>query len=101
MQGNWAKIMDRGEVLIEKVAKEFLVEGSQIENRDDPYTADDYIPTPKNIPDDFLNSFDLNEHFNYNQKEEEEKRNLKTKMISHQRRNKDKIKVKLTEDFIT
>ena len=64
--------MDRGDVLIEKVAEKFLVEGSEIENRDGPYTADHYIPTPKNIPADFLHSFDQNEHYNYNQKEEEE-----------------------------
>ena len=48
-----------------------MVEGSQIENRDGLYTADDYIPTPKNIHADFLNSFDQNEHYNYNEKEEE------------------------------
>ena len=65
--------MDRGDVSIEKVAEQFLVEGSEIENRDGPYTADDCIPTPKNIPDDFLHSFDQNEHYNYNEKEEEEK----------------------------
>ena len=47
------QIMDRGDVLIEKVAEQFLVEGSEIENRDGPYTADDYIPTPKNIHADF------------------------------------------------
>ena len=52
--------MDRGDVSIEKVAEQFLVEGSEIENRDDSYTADHYIPTPKNIPDDFLHSFDQN-----------------------------------------
>ena len=56
------QIMDRGDVSIEKVAEQFLVEGSEIENRDDPYTSDDYIPTPMNIPADFLNSFDQNEH---------------------------------------
>ena len=38
----------------------FLVEDSQIENRDSPYTADDYIPTPNNISADFLHSFDQN-----------------------------------------
>ena len=31
----------------------FLVEGSEIENRDGPYNADFYIPTLKNIPADF------------------------------------------------
>ena len=35
------QIMDRGDVSIEKVAKQFLVEGSEIENRDSLYTADD------------------------------------------------------------
>ena len=64
--------MDRGNVSIEKVAEQFLVEGSEIENRDGSYTADDYIPTPKNISADFLHSFDQNEHYNYNEKEEEE-----------------------------
>ena len=64
-----------------------------------PYTANDYIPTPKNIQDDFLLSFDQNEH--YNEKEEEEKRNLKTKMISHQRRKMDKLKGNLAENFTT
>ena len=51
-----------------------MVEGSKIENRDGPYTADDYIPTPKNNHADFLHSFDQNEHNNYNEKEEEEKK---------------------------
>ena len=68
------QIMDRGDVSIEKVAEQFLVEGSEIENRDGPYTADDYIPTSKNIPADFLHNFDQNEHYNYNEKEEEEKK---------------------------
>ena len=68
------QIMDRGDVSIEKVAQQFLVEGSEIENRDGPYTAYDYIPTPKNILADFLHSFDQNEHYNYNEKEEEEKK---------------------------
>ena len=54
--------MDRGDVSIENVAKQFLVEGSEIENRDGLYTDDDYIPTPKNIPADFLHSFEQNEH---------------------------------------
>ena len=57
-QGNWAKIMDRADVLIEKVTEQFLVEGSEIENRDGPYTADYYILTPKNIPADLLHSFE-------------------------------------------
>ena len=66
--------MDRGDVSIEKVAEQFLVEGSEIENRDGPYTADNYIPTPKSIPADFLHSFDQNKHYHYNNKEEEEKK---------------------------
>ena len=86
------QIMDRGDVSIEKVTEQFLAEGSEIENRDGPYTADDYIPTPKNISADFLHSFDKNEHYNYNEKEEEEKKSLKTNMISRQRRKMDKIK---------
>ena len=69
--------MDRGNVSIEKVVEQFLVEGSEIENRDGPYTADDYIPTPKNNHADFLHSFGQNEHYNYNEKEEEEKKSLK------------------------
>ena len=52
------KIMDKGDVSIEKVTEQILVGGSEIENRDSPYTADDYIPTPNNIPADLLNSFD-------------------------------------------
>ena len=88
------QIMDRGDVLIENVAEQFLVEGSEIENRDGPYTADDYIPTSKNIIADSLHSFDQNEHFNYNEKEEEEKMSLKTKMISLQKRKMDKVKGK-------
>ena len=68
------QIMDRGDVSIEKVVEQFLEERSEIENRDGPYTADDYIPTPKNIQDDFMNSFDHNEHYNYNEKEEEGKK---------------------------
>ena len=95
------QIMDRGDVSIEKVAEQFLVEGSEIENRDGPYTADDYIPTSKNIPADFLHSFDQNEHHNYNEKEEEKKRSLKTKMIFHQRRKMNKIKGKWAENFTT
>ena len=66
--------MDQGDVSIEKVDEQFLVEWSEYEKRDDPYTADDYIPTPKNIPADFLHSFDQNEHYNYNEKEEEGKK---------------------------
>ena len=54
------QIMDRGDVSIEKVIEQFLVERSEIENRDVPYISDDYIPTPKNIPVDFLHSFDQN-----------------------------------------
>ena len=86
--------MDRGDVSIEKVAEQFLVEGSEIENRDGPYTADDHIPTPKNIPANFLHSFDQNEHYNYNEKEEEKIRSPKTRMISLQRRKMDKVKGK-------
>ena len=40
------QLMNRGDVSIEKVAKQFLVEGKEIKNRDGPYTADEYIPTP-------------------------------------------------------
>ena len=80
--------MDRGGVSIEKVVEQFLVEGSEIEYRNGPYTADYYIPTPKNIPDDFLHSFEQSEHYNYNEKRK--KRSLKTKMIPHQRRKIDK-----------
>ena len=65
--------MDRSDVSIEKVAEKFLVEGLVIENTDGPYTADDYILTPNNIPADFLHSFDQNEHYNYNEKEEVKK----------------------------
>ena len=56
-----------------EVTEQFLVENLEIENRDGPYTADDYIPTPKNIPADFQPSFDQNKHYNYNQKEEDKK----------------------------
>ena len=49
------QIMNRGDVSIEKVAEQFLVEGSEIENKDGTYT-DDYIPTSKNIPADFLHN---------------------------------------------
>ena len=48
------QIMDRGNVSIEKVSEQFYVEGSEIENRDGPYTVDDNIPTPKNNHADFL-----------------------------------------------
>ena len=90
--------MNQGNVSIEKVAEQFLVEGSKFENRVGPYTADDDIPTPKNIPANFLHSFDQNEHNNYNEKEEDEKRSLKTKIISRQKRkmeNKEKINKEL------
>ena len=86
--------MNQGNVSIEKVAEQFLVEVSKFENRVGPYTADDYIPTPKNIPANFLHSFDQNEHYNYNEKEEDEKRRLKTKIISRQKRKIEKIKGK-------
>ena len=56
--------MNRGDVLIEKVAEKFLVEGSEIENRDGLFIADDSIPTPKNIPTDFLHSFEQSKHYN-------------------------------------
>ena len=94
------QIMDRGDVSIKKVAQKFLIEGSDIENRDSPFTADDNIPTPKNIPADFLHSFDQNEHYNYNEKEEEEK-NLKMKMISLQRRKMNKVKGKWKKNLTT
>ena len=51
------QIMDRGDVSIEKVAEQILVEGSEIENKDGPCTFDDYILPPKNIPAYFLHSF--------------------------------------------
>ena len=76
-----------------------MVERSEIENRDDPYTADDYIPTPKNIHADFLHSFDQNEHYNYNEKEEEKKKepqnedNLSSKEQDEQ--NKEKMSKEL------
>ena len=85
------QIIDRRDVSIEKVAEQFLVEGKEIKNRNGHYITDYYIPTPKNISADFLHSFDENEHYNYNQKGEEERR-LKTKMISHEKRKMDKIK---------
>ena len=50
--------MDLGDVLIEKIAEQFLVEGKEIENRDGPNTADDYIPTLKDVPADLLHTFD-------------------------------------------
>ena len=67
------QIIDQEDVSIEKVADKILIEGSKIENRDGPYTADDCIPSPKNILVDLLHSFDQNELYNYNQKEEEKK----------------------------
>ena len=56
------KIMDRGNASIEKIAEHFLVEGSEIKNRNGPYTADECIPILKNIPAYFLHSFSQNEH---------------------------------------
>ena len=56
-QWNWAKIMDRDDVSIEKVAEQFLVEGSEIEKRDGPYTDDHYINAQKNILNDFMHIF--------------------------------------------
>ena len=53
-----------------------MVEGSEIENRDGPYIAGDYLRSPKNISADFLNSFDQIKHYNYNRKEEEKKEPL-------------------------
>ena len=66
--------MDRGDVSIEKVAKQFWEGRSEIENRDGPYTADDYIPTLKNTPADFLHSFDQNGYYNYSKKDQEKKK---------------------------
>ena len=54
------QIINRGDVSIDKAAKQFFVERSEIKNRDDPYIANDYILTPKNIPVDLLHSFDQN-----------------------------------------
>ena len=71
--------MNRGDVSIQKIAEQFFAEGSEIENRDSTYTTDDDIPTSKNIPADFLHSFDQNEHYNYNEKEEEEKKKPQNK----------------------
>ena len=58
--------MDRGDVSIEKVAEQFLVEDKEIEIRVGSYFVDDFIPTSKNISADLLHSFDQNEHYNYN-----------------------------------
>ena len=88
------QIMDRGDVSIEKVAEQFLVEGSEIENRDGHYTADDYILTSKNIPADFLHSFDQKNTIIIMRRKKRKKRSLKTKMISLQRRKMDKVKGK-------
>ena len=67
------KIIDQGDVSIEKVAEQFLEEDSEIKNGDGTYTADDYILTPKNIPADLLHIFDQREHYNYNQKEKDKR----------------------------
>ena len=67
------QIIDWGDISIENVAEQFLVESKEIENRDGPYTANDYIPTPNDIPVDLLHSFDQSKYNNYNQKEEDEK----------------------------
>ena len=74
---NEQQIMDRGDVSIEKVAEQFLVEGSKIENRDGLYTADDLIPIPKNNSVDLLHFFIKVKHNDYKEKEEDEKRSLK------------------------
>ena len=66
--------MDQGDVSIQKVVEQFLVEGKNTVNRDGPYTSDDYIPAQKDVPADLLHSFAQSEHYNYNQKKEEEKR---------------------------
>ena len=58
--------MGQRDVSIEKGAEQFLIEGKKIENRDGSYTANDNIPTPKNIQTDLLHSFDQREHYNYN-----------------------------------
>ena len=66
-------------ISIEKVAEQFLVEGKEIENRDGPYTADDYIPTPKDAIADLLHSYDQSKYHNYDQKEKEEKKGAQNK----------------------
>ena len=93
--------MDRGDVSIDKVADQFLVEGKEIENRDGPYTADDYIPTSKNIPDDFLHSFDQNELYNYNENEEEEKKEPQNKDDFSPKEKDGEVKGKWTKNFTT
>ena len=66
------QIMDRGDASIEKDAKQFLVEGSEIKKKDCPYTSDNNISIRKNIPTNLLHSFDQSRHHNYNQREEDD-----------------------------
>ena len=91
------QIMDRGDISIEKVSEHFLVEWSKIENREGSYTVDDYIPTPKNIPAEFLHCFNQNEHYNYNEKEEE--RDSKRRWFLTKGEEMGKIKEKWLENF--
>ena len=57
--------MDWGDIFIEKLANQFLEEGKEIENGGDLYTTDYYILFWKDVPADFMNSFDQSKHDNY------------------------------------
>ena len=81
--------MDLINLSIENVAKQFLVEGKEIENRDGPFTTNDYIPTPNDIPVDLMLLIKANSIIIIRGKKDPQ-----TKMISHHRRRTNKIKGK-------
>ena len=80
--------MDRGNVSIEKVAEQFLVEGKEIDSRDGLNIADDYIPTTKDAAAVYcIVLIKVNTIIIIRRKKK--KRSLKVKMISYQRRKMD------------
>ena len=77
-----------------------MIKGKEIENRDDPNTSNDYIPTRKNAPANSLNSFDQRKYHNYNQKEVAGKEARNAVDVSQEEKDRQN-KGKLAENFIT
>ena len=79
-----------------------MVKEKEIDNRDDPNTADDYIPTPKDAIADLLYSYDQGKHHNYDKKEKEEKKGAQKQWWSFIKGERwKKIKELWTENFTT
>ena len=78
-----------------------MVEGSEFENRDGPYPADDYIPTPKDAIADLLYSYDQGKHHNCDLKEKEEKKGAQKQRWFSLKEKDEKIKELWTVNFTT